>query len=138
MSDIPWGGPTSFPCIVPVVGQTVTQVLFDYAVTILFEGGQQLRLETAFQLGAARVQPVTVAPEVSLQAAASILGVLHSSVANAVLEESGQLVLEFSSGETLTIGPDESYEAFTFNGSHGELLVALPGGGLTFFSGRSK
>ncbi len=138
MSDIPWSGPTSFPSDGPIGGQTVTQVLFDYAVTILFEGGQQLRLETAFQLGAAGVQPVTVAPEDSLQAAALILGVLHSSVTNAVLQESGQLELEFSSGEILTIGPDESYEAFTFNGSHGELLVALPGGGLTFFFGRSK
>jgi hypothetical protein len=50
-------------------------------------------------------------------------------ITEARAETSGRIYLGFSTGSSLTVEPDEEYEAWTLTSPSG-VLVSLPGGGL--------
>ena len=66
--------------------------------------------------------------------AGGVVAVLHETVADALADDGGNLVLDFVNGLRITVGYDESYEAWTFAGPDGRKLVAQAGGGVSEWS----
>ncbi|MCW2540071.1 MAG: hypothetical protein JWN95_1796 [Frankiales bacterium] len=115
-----------------IVGQSIERVSFDYAVTVLTDGGAEIRIETAFSLRAPSGESVVVDPSQPGRATELMTSLLHNMITGAeVNEESGTLVLDLMNGTRLEVGPSKSYEAWTFTGECGLKAVARPGGGVS-------
>jgi hypothetical protein len=112
-------------------GQSVRSIALDYAVTLVLDGGVEIRIATAFSVRAPSGQVVQIDPEQLGPGLEHIVDVLHGTVTDAVAQESGTLVLDFDNGAQLEVAPDDSYEAWTLAGSHGQKVVAGPGGELS-------
>lgn len=115
-----------------IVGQSVERVSFDYAVTVMTDGGAEIRIETAFTVRAPSGESVLVDPERPGKGAELITAILHDMITGAAAEdEIGSLVLDLMNGSRLEVAPSESYEAWAFTGDHGLRVVAQPGGGIS-------
>lgn len=68
-----------------------------------------------------------------LDGLALLLPLLNNAVAVASTEDNGRLLLTVGD-RTIRCGPDEQYEAWQYN-SPGTLVVCLPDGGLSIWSG---
>jgi hypothetical protein len=115
----------------PLVGESIARIGFDFAVTLLTSGGAELRVETAFaitgeDLSSTSVSPVAAGPHASL-----LLGLLHREITGATVSQDGTLRLSLGGGGTVEVDPDDKFEAWTFAGPKGEKAVCLPGGGVT-------
>ena len=117
-----------------LVSQRITRVCIDHAVTLLTDGGFEVRLETPFSLtradGSTRIDPR------DREAAAGVLSLLHEVIEAAEFEPSGQLTIAFSDGTRLVASPHAQFEAWVVTDSSGGRVVCLPGGGVSEWSGR--
>lgn len=119
---------------VSLTSQRVTLVCFDYAITLVTDGGIQLRLETQFTLTEPDSEPIVIDPQQPGAAALKMLGLLHQVIRSfSVAEESGTLVLIAEGGSELRIEANDAFEAWTIAGRRGEKVVCLPGGGLAIW-----
>jgi hypothetical protein len=109
-----------------LVGQVVSRVEFDYAVSLLTEDGCVLRIETTFTLSAALVNPADAAGH-----AEALVGLLHCRIEAAEASQSGALRLRFDGDRELSVEPDARYEAWTLAAPGGVHVVCTPGGGVT-------
>lgn len=117
-----------------IVGQSVERVSFDYAVTLLTDGGAEIRIETAFSLRAPSGESVVVDPSQPGRGTELVISILHNMITGVTVEEQvGSLVLDLMNGARLEVAPTESYEAWTFTGDHGLRIVAQPGGGVSMW-----
>ncbi|MCW2875904.1 MAG: hypothetical protein JWQ95_4 [Sphaerisporangium sp.] len=121
--------------LLPVVDGTVTQIRVDYAFTLVMDH-YSIRISTPFSLSRGD-EHSRHDPEVP-ETLAPLLELHQATLREGVLMKDGLLVLSFHDGTTLTVLPDERYEAWE---AVGELppvtpsfkVIALPGGGLAVF-----
>ena len=64
----------------------------------------------------------------------TVPGLLVNQAADATIGEDRQLTLRFAGGTTLTVPPDDKYEAWQLRDDTGLLIVCMPGGGLAVWS----
>ena len=117
---------------VDLVGAVVTQLRFDYGVTIALGDDVALRIETGFELTAPDTEPVLLDPEHDLGRMGSLL-LLHRTTVTA--DTSGDLSLAFSDGSALRCWPDDRFEAWKLSFADGRLYVCLPGGDVSVWAG---
>ncbi len=111
-------------------GSEVTQVRFDFAVSLLFEDGAVLRIENRFVLDGDHGRSF-IDPEAPGSLAANLAGLHKSLVTTTTIFQDGRLVLQFSTGETIEVPSHERYESWAFLGSaSGVQLVCVPGGAI--------
>lgn len=112
-------------------GARIERITFDYAVTLNFDNGAEIRIGTLLSLSDPSGARVEVDPEFAGPGAEALLRTLHQTVVEAASElQTGDLCLLLTNGTKVTVVHNDSYEAWTFSGPGGDMLVALPGGGL--------
>ena len=114
-------------------GQRVTRVCFDHTVTLLTEGGYELRLETPFSLTLA--DGSTLVDPQDTSTVAGVLSLLHATIKAAEYDSSGRLAIALVEGVQVVASAHPSYEAWVITGPAGEGIVCLPGGGVSEWSG---
>jgi len=118
-----------------VVGQSVERISIDYAITLLTDGGAEVRIETTFSIRLPGRDVAVVEPEHLVGGSAWLAAVLHEMITEAsVSEKTGTLMLGFANGTRLEVVAHESYEAWTYAGSDGSKVVAVAGGGASSWS----
>jgi hypothetical protein len=120
---------------VDLVGTVVTQLRFDYGVTIALGDDVSLRIETPFELTAADAEPVLLDPERDLGRMGSLLLLHRTAVTAFSADTSGDLEVAFSDGSAVRCRPDERFEAWKLSFADGRLYVCLPGGDVSVWAG---
>ncbi|WP_420121774.1 DUF6188 family protein [Nakamurella sp.] len=117
-----------------VIGDTVTQIRFDHAVTIVTDHSL-LRIQTGFQFadGAGKL---VIDPECARQFANRILGALHRTVESCNYSKVGTMSVGLAGGAAITVKPSARYEAWNFSisGDRPRLLVSKVGGGVAVWN----
>lgn len=116
----------------PLDGQDVTQLRFDFAVTLMFEGGQILRIETPFTVKSDGHSDL-VNPEGGVSDIAPALALARTTVESGTAGTDGSLRMTFSNGFEISVPPGDEYESWQFSGQSGLLVVSLPSGELGFW-----
>ena len=117
-----------------LVGHLVERVAFDFGVTILFDNGLEVRIETTFTVHAVDSTPVEVNPPNYQDAAARLLSVLQETVTSAHVDETtGELRLEFEGGRAIRVPSSEMFEAWSLTSLEGVRATSLPGGSLSLW-----
>jgi hypothetical protein len=116
----------------------VDEVDTERGLTLLLSGGAAIRIECPFDLEESDAVSVTIDPENvgAVQRLGSMLRGRVVEVATAD-DEAGLLSVIFIGGLALTVPPDPDFEAWLTTAADGSMIVALPGGGLSFW-GRSS
>jgi hypothetical protein len=110
----------------------VGEIDTEHAITLRFEGGATIRIESPVQIsgpdrGTITVDPQDLRSDQDVQHA--VLGrVVESAFADDV---SGALRISFEGGVTLEVAPDPDFEPWAASWPDGTTVVALPGGGLS-------
>jgi hypothetical protein len=121
--------------LLPVGDGTVTQIRVDHAFTLVIDH-YSIQISTPFTLsrGDDHSQHDPEDPE----SLAPLLKLHQATLHEGVLRKDGLLTLSFHDGTTLTVPPDERYEAWVAAGELPSVtprfqVIALPGGGLAVF-----
>ena len=117
--------------LLDLASQLVTQVRFDFGVSLLTVQGTVLRLQSDFMLQIPGRGDHHVEIDRLSRSAALLVELFGESMANASAHADGTLELLFASGTRITVAPDELDESWSLNAGSGELLVSLPGGGMS-------
>ncbi|MHA3684153.1 DUF6188 family protein [Leucobacter sp. HY1908] len=119
-----------------IEGERIEQVSFDYAVSLLTERDGYLQIETAFSLlESAANERSFFDPESSKEVGRILPFVLHATVTSALVDEKGNLALDFDNGARLEVPYHADYEAWNFVDKSGFRAVVSAGGGLTIWQG---
>ena len=128
--------------ILPVAGANVTQYRLAHSLYRLImlkpRVSVEVRIEGPFRLsrpGQADVHLQPSAGEETLRPAFELLGL---AVREGVAHSGGRLAVHFKDGSTLSVDPDDEYEAWEVTSSWGLRIVAPPGGGLAVWRERAK
>lgn len=114
----------------PVIGDDVTRVEFDYAIAFLTGSDGQVKIETPFVLvGEDQVRKV-VDPPAPGTSAVDILRALHQEIVRADVSDEGGLRLQIGMAMSIEVDPHDSFEAWNFADNRGRKVVCLPGGGV--------
>jgi len=115
-----------------IEGSSVERIILDYAISLVFSGGWELRVETSCYMSQSYGAEVMIdSSSVTSGAAVDIFNVLHRKINIAEIDESsGELVVEFEAEMKLRIPPDGLYEARGLTARNGDRILALPGGGV--------
>jgi hypothetical protein len=115
-------------------GTTIERISFDYAVTLHFGDGKEIRIETDMSITTPEGEHVELCPASAGAGAEVVLRMLHKQVKEAIAEErTGDLSIELEDGTNLQVPHHDSYEAWNYDGPGGDLLVSRPGGGLAIW-----
>jgi hypothetical protein len=114
----------------PVVGDDVTRVEFDYAIAFLTESGGQVKIETPFVLIGEDQARKVIDPPAPGTSAVDVLRVLRQKIVRADFTDEGHLRLEIGTVMSIEVDPHDSFEAWNFADSRGVKVVCLPGGGV--------
>jgi hypothetical protein len=114
--------------VLPLAGRTVERLCFDFAVTLVFGGGLELRIEQPFVISRADGSESLLIPEGDPDRLATAVGLARSEVLRAEGFKDGHLEIAFSDGSKLGVPADEGYEAWELVGPGGLRTVSLPGG----------
>jgi hypothetical protein len=117
----------------PLAGRVVSQVCFDFAVTLRFEN-VTIRIEQPFVLESQDGSRQVV--EVGREGASvcRALDVLHLQVSEGWASEDGRLEVNYTNGLRLTVPDYYDYEPWQLNGPGGLLIVSTPNGKLAIWS----
>jgi hypothetical protein len=118
--------------------QLVTQVRFDFAVSILTLQGTVVRVQNDFLVSHPGDEPVFVPIEDLVPAARPVMRLFGQVLESAETNDAGALSLVFQSGARLDISPDASLEPWSVNSASGGLLVGLPGGGTASYAAGTR
>ncbi|GAA3570359.1 hypothetical protein GCM10022197_28460 [Microlunatus spumicola] len=116
--------------ILPIEGQLVTQLRFDYGLTFLFEEGLDVRVEQAFVLHRAGDEDLLMDPEGDHELLAPVLRLGRATVMGGLAFDDGRLELTFAEGSRLSVPSSDQYEAWQLNGPGGVLVVSVGAGAL--------
>lgn len=117
-------------------GKSVERICIDYAVTLHFDDGAVLRLESAFSLMAPSETALAMIDPAQLGGKGDrILGLIRREVLEASITASGDLKLIFGHGWRLSSEPDDQYEAWSLVVPNGDTFVCLPGGRVARYPG---
>lgn len=118
--------------VLPLAGCQVTRCSFDQSVSLLFDKGFVVTIESTFLLregdGSVRLvpgDPHTLAPALTIWQRTADLAFAH---------EDGRLELRFADGGTIEVPAGERYEAWNLTGPEGVLVVSVPGGELAIWT----
>lgn len=127
-SDLEPGG--LMGSVVDIIGDTVTQIRFDYAVTIVTDRSL-LRIQTDFEFADEEGTRI-IDPEGSRPFATRILGALHRPVESCTYAEAGSIAVGLAGGLMITVNPSPDFEAWNFSisGDRPRQLVSMIGGGV--------
>lgn len=109
--------------------QLVTQIRFDFAVSLLTLQGAVIRVQKDFLVTHPGQEPVLVEVEDLAPGAAAVVQFFGQVLLAAETDDNGALRLLFESGASIYVAPDDAVEPWSLNSGSGELLVGLPGGG---------
>lgn len=116
--------------LLPLAGQRVERLCVGFAVTLLFTGGAELRIEQPFVVTSSEGTETLVVPEGSPAGLGPAVELVRRDVAHAEAFKDGHLELSFGDGATLGVPADEGFEAWELVGPDGMRTVSLPGGDL--------
>ena len=123
--------------VLPLVGREIDQICVDYAVTLVVDGTDTVRLEGPFTLSIGATTHL-VDPQ-RLDTVTPVLGLFRAVVIKAYAGKDGSLALAFDDDRHLRIEADPEGEAWEIGGglppvSPSYRLVSLPAGsGVQFF-----
>lgn len=116
------------------VQSTVTQVRFDYAMSLVFDDDAVLRIETKFRLSGQRGQ-LLIDPSNTGDSGPSLVALFMATVEAVEIDHAGLLRLHLSERRELVIEADAQFEAWSVVERTGAQTVCLPGGTLSRFAG---
>ena len=119
--------------LLPFIGEEITRVSFDYAVSLLFLNGIELRIEAPFSIYDADAV-VTVDPEGEPLLAGVALRLSRRVVQDAAVTVTGVLEIAVSGDLVVRVPPSKKYESWDMSGPHGVMVVSIPGGELAVWS----
>lgn len=114
---------------IDVDNQLVTQVRFDFAVSILTLQGTTVRLQSDFLVSHPGDEPVFVPIDDLVLAARPVMRLFGHVLDSAEANDEGGLALVFQGGARLDVSPRAALEPWSVSSASGELLVGLPGSG---------
>jgi hypothetical protein len=109
--------------------QLVTQLRFDFAVSLLTLQGTVVRVQSDFVVGHPGQEPVPVSIEDLAPGTGAVMQLFGQVLVAAEATDDGALHLFFESGARMHVMPDDTFEPWSLNSGTGELLIGLPGGG---------
>ncbi len=115
----------------PMVGEVVTRIAFDHAISVLTAVGE-LRVESPFDLETAGSTATKVDPAAAA-AHAETLERQHGREITVARVDGGVLELRIGTDVAIRVSPDAAYEAWTYAGDDGTLVVSMPGGELAIW-----
>lgn len=129
--------------VLPLEGSTVTICAIDYAFNLHLVGDHasfDLRIEQPFVIRSIDGSRQIFAPTdcENCTELGPALTVLFKAVARGVASRGGSVSIEFTDGTVLVVEPHSQYEAWTFNGDDGRLIVSMPGGGLAVWPAKNS
>jgi Family of unknown function (DUF6188) len=113
---------------------TLQMIKIDFRLGLLLRDGAEtaeVTVETPFGLTGPGVN-VSCSPEIP-ESLAPVLMLVNKEVTEIAIQSSGHMTLSFKSGSIISVGPNDSYEAWQISGSVGFLLVCQPEGRISFF-----
>ena len=113
-----------------LIGQSLDQVCVGAGDAQLRFTDSTVALSSPIRVSTSAAAPV---PPYTLDAIAMLLPLLNGDVTAVAIDASGELSLELN-GATLSCGSDPSYEAWAYDGRHGEKVVCTPGGDLAIWN----
>lgn len=116
--------------LLPLAGRAVDRLCIDFAVTLIFAGGLELRIEQPFVIEDAAGGEVLLIPEGDPDRLAGALALARREVVRAEAFKDGHLEIAFADGAHLGVPADEGFEAWELVGPGGLRTVSLPGGDL--------
>jgi hypothetical protein len=119
---------------VDLAQQLVTQVRFDFAVSIHTLHGAVIRAQNDFLVSHPGDEPVFVAIDDLDTAARPMMRMFGQVLESAEANDDGSLALMFTSGARIDVAPSALFEPWSVNTPSGGLLVGLPGGGATVYN----
>lgn len=95
-------------------GQEISRICLDYAVVLETVDGTELRIESPLKLSSAeRMPPDEVRPDLLRETGSVVVQLLKLRIVETSIRESGELSLQFASGQYLQCLPDDRFEAWT-------------------------
>lgn len=119
--------------LLPLTGQKVGRLCVDFAVTLVFTGDLELRIEQPFVITGRDGSEALVIPEGDSDRLAPIVQLARCEVVRADAFKDGHLELLFSNGTGVEVPPDEGFEAWALVDPDGMRMVSLPGGSLAIW-----
>lgn len=116
--------------VLPLDQEFVDTCSIDYALTLRFSGGIEVRIEQPFSYRSADGTHSNLVPEGHPTQLAPILGVCRQEVREAFAFKDGRLELQFDDGSMLEVPADDDFEAWGLAGKAGFKVVSLAGGEL--------
>lgn len=116
--------------LLPLSGCSVDRLCIDFAVTLLFSGGLELRIEQPFVVEHSDGSEILLVPDGDPDRLAPVMTLARRSVAEAEAFKDGRLRIVFADGAVLGVPADEGFEAWELVGPAGLRTVSLPGGEL--------
>lgn len=114
--------------------QLVTQVRFDFAISIHTLHGAVIRVQNDFLVSDPGLEPVFIAIDDLDTAARPMMRLFGQVLDWAEANDDGSLALLFTSGTRIDVAPSTADEPWSISTPSGELLVGLPGGGSAVYA----
>jgi hypothetical protein len=108
--------------------QLVTQIRFDFAVSLLTLQGGVIRVQNDFSVSRPGAEPVVVSIDDIAPTAGCVAELFGQALDCAQAHGDGSLSLSFESGTRLDVAADGADESWSLNSPATGLLVGLPGG----------
>lgn len=123
--------------VLPLTGREVDQICIDYAVTLVIDGTDTVRLDSPFTVSFPD-RTLLIDPQ-RLDTVAPVLDLFRAVILRAEAGRDGSLLLSFDDDRSLRIEPDPDGEAWEIGGglppiSPSYRIVSLPAGSGIEFS----
>lgn len=119
--------------ILPIMGQEVRQLCFDFAATLNLENDVSVRIEQPFVITSRNAAESLIIPGGEINQLAPMLGLMRSVITQGLAFEDGHLELTFADGTSVLVPSTEDYEPWEIVGPQGLRIVSVPGGSLSIW-----
>ncbi|GHD83119.1 hypothetical protein CLV85_2080 [Salinibacterium amurskyense] len=120
--------------VLPIADLLVTQLRFDFAVTLIFEEHFHVRMEGVIALSSdVGSSDSVIEVEGDVDQLVPLLRLKTATVREGLAFKDGRLELTFTDGSRLVAPAGQAYESWQLAGPHGLLIVSVPDGGLTIW-----